>query len=129
MLEDYLKSSATRNRLRNGLAAPYLDDFADWLHGRGYKSLSITRMLRSLAGWADWMRLAEFGAKDLLAGLKACKEELNRDGRVSYSRGANRASVSAASVFVEFLQEAGVIPAPAAPFSPLLRWTILGDFR
>ena len=66
MLETHSNSPVTRRRLRTGPAADHIDAFADWLHQNGYKPISITPLLRSLAGWTDWMLAAGFTAQDLL---------------------------------------------------------------
>jgi hypothetical protein len=39
MLEDHLHSQVTRHRLRSGLLAVYIDDFADWLSEQQYTTL------------------------------------------------------------------------------------------
>ena len=41
MLEHHVKSPVTRDRLRTGLAADHVDGFADWLHRRGYRPITI----------------------------------------------------------------------------------------
>jgi integrase/recombinase XerD len=129
MLETHLKSPVTRRRLRTGPAADHIDAFADWLHLQGYKPTSIDLLLRSLAGWTDWMLAAGFTAQDLLAGFEACKEALAQGPRVPFSRGPNQDSLTAASVFIRFLQYRGALPLPAAPPSDTDRWPLLGDFR
>jgi site-specific recombinase XerD len=103
MLESYLNSPVTRRRLRTGLAADHIDAFADWLHLKGYRPTSINSLLRSLAGWTDWMLAAGFSAQDLRAGVEACKLALKQKQRVRFSRGPNDYSVTAASVFIRFL--------------------------
>ena len=45
-------------------------------------------MLRSLAGWTDWMRAAGFTVR-LLPGFAACTTALSRTPRVRYRRGAS----------------------------------------
>jgi len=56
MLEAHLRSPVTRERLRAGPAAPYVDAFAAWLTRQGYRPIGIDHALRSLAGWTDWLR-------------------------------------------------------------------------
>ena len=36
MLDHHISSPVTRQRLRSGAAAGHVDDFAEWLHRRGY---------------------------------------------------------------------------------------------
>ena len=114
MLETHLNSPVTRRRLRTGAAADHIDAFADWLHLRGYKPTSIDNGLTSLAAWTDWMMTAGFTAQDLLPGFEACKLALSKEQRVRYSRGPNQQSITAASLFIRFLQMTGELPLPVA---------------
>ncbi len=82
MLETHLNSPVTKRRLRTGPAADHIDAFADWLHLNGYKPISITTLLRSLAGWTDWMLAAGFTAQHLLRGFEACKLAMRGEQRV-----------------------------------------------
>ncbi len=129
MLETHLSSSITRRRLRTGAAADHIDAFADWLHLQGYKPTSINNRLTSLTAWTDWMRIAGFTTRDLLPGFEACKAAIEKEQRVPYSRGPNQQSVTAAAVFIRFLQLRGELPQPVAPPSATEQWPILGEFR
>ena len=122
MLETHLDSPVTRRRLRTGPAADHIDAFADWLHLHGYKPVSIDFLLRSLAGWTDWMLTAGFTAHDLLPGFEACKLAIKEEQRVPYSRGPHHNSVNAASVFIRFLQHQGELPLPVTPPSASKLW-------
>ncbi len=113
MLESYLNSPVTRRRLRTGLAADHIDAFADWLYIQGYRPTCINNLLRSFAGWTDWMLAVGFTAQNLLAGFEPCKLALKQKQRVRYSRGPNHYSVTAASLFIRFLQHQGELPLPA----------------
>ena len=128
MLEHYLNSPVTRLRLRSGLIADHVDGFADWLHRGGYKQASIDSILRSLAGWTDWMQSAGFTVNDCPAGLAACATELQAGGRARYRRGPNTHSLESAALFIRFLQEYGVLPSPAIPASPTDHWPLIGEF-
>lgn len=128
MLKTHLKSPVTRRRLRAGPAADHIDGFADWLHRHGYRPITIDTLLRSLAGWTDWMLAAGFTAHDLLPGFEACKLGLEEARRVRYRRGANHHSVAAASVFIRFLRDQGEVPHPVTPPSASDRWPLLGEF-
>ena len=129
MLETHLQSPVTRRRLRAGPAADHIDGFADWLHRCGYAPTTIDGMLRCLAGWTDWMLASGFGAQELLSGFEACRVALQEKRRVSYSRGANRQSLTAASVFIRFLQQQGKLPPPVIPSCASELWPVLGEFR
>jgi hypothetical protein len=128
MLEHHVHSPVTRRRLRSGPAAEHVDGFADWLHRHGYKSVSIVAICRSLAGWTEWMQSAGFTVHDCSAGLAACTAELQADGRVRYRRGPNTHSLTAAALFIRFLQECGVLPPPARPASPIDLWPLVSEF-
>lgn len=128
MLETHLSSPVTRQRLRQGPAAAYIDAFADWLHFHGYKPASIDFLLRSLAGWTDWLTAQGFSAPDFLPGLAACQSALQKEQHVPYRRGPNRHSLTAAAVFIRFLQQQGVLPAPVIPSIEEV-WPVLGEFR
>ena len=129
MLETHLSSPVTRERLRASVIAEHIDAFADWLHGAGYTAITVEGRLRSLAGWTDWMRTAGYTAQDLLSGLEACRAMLAHEERVPFRRGPNRHSLAAASVFIRFLRERGVLPVPAVAPSATERWPLLGEFR
>src|SRR5437660_12869558 len=115
MLETYLNSPVTQRRLRTGPAADHIDAFADWMHLHGYKPVSITNSLRSLAGWTDWIQTAGFTAQTLLPGFAACKEAMQAEQRVLHRRGPNQHSLTAAALFVRFLQQQGKLPLPVTP--------------
>ena len=129
MLETHLNSPVARRRLRTGPAADHIDAFADWLHLHGYRPTSINNLLRSLAAWTDWMLAAGFTAQEFLVGFEACKLAVEQKQRVLYSRGPNHYSVTAASVFIRFLQHQGELPLPVAPPSASDLWPMLGEFR
>jgi len=108
-----------------GPAADHIDAFADWLHRIGYKPVSIIGLLRSLAGWTDWMIANKFTAENLLAGFEACRLALQKKPRVLHSRGPNQAFVDSRRV---------VHPLPAKPRgarsadSSTIRLRALADF-
>lgn len=129
MLETYLSSPITRRRLRAGAAADRIEAFVNWLHLHGYKPTSINNHLTSLAAWTDWMLAEGLTAQDLLPGFEACKLAVRKQRRVRYSRGPNRQSVAAASLFIRFLRQQGEIPPPPAGPSVTEQWPVLGEFR
>jgi site-specific recombinase XerD len=129
MLGQHLPSPVTQKRLRSGPAAGHIDQFADWLHGRGYRQRSLEDLLRGLAGWTDWMSSAELTAADVLRAFTECKARLETTHRVRYARGISRISIVAASLYIQFLREQGVIPAPDAPPAATERWPMLDSFR
>jgi integrase/recombinase XerD len=129
VLEHHLKSAVTRQRLCSGPAADHIDGFADWLHCHGYKPASMDSILRSLAGWTDWMRTAGFTVHDCLEGVAACATELHTGRRVRFRRGPNNKSLASATLFIRFLRELGMLPPSTAPVSPADRWPVIREFR
>lgn len=129
MLENYIKSSVTQKRLREGLVAPHIEDFANWLHAQGFKALTIEGKLRSLAAWSDWMRASGIRECDAVPGLEACRAMLKQARRVYYDRGPNKHTVEAASTYIRFLQERGIIARPPVLPTSAEAWPILGEFR
>jgi integrase/recombinase XerD len=129
MLDDHLHSPVTRQRLRAGPAADYVDHFADWLHVQGYRPATIKDLLYPLASWTDWMRAAGFTAHHVLPAFEACKSHVENQEHAHYQRGVNRRSLTAASVYIRFLQTQGVVPPSVMAPTPSDRWPILGAFR
>ena len=129
MLEDHLASSVTCRRLRAGPAAAHIDGFADWLHDHGYRPDPLDHHLRSLAAWTDWLTEQSFTAEHIVDGYEACRAALGTRGRVRYQPGPNRQSLTAAALFIRFLQEQGVLVVDRQPLSPSERWPLLKEFR
>ena len=129
MLETYLDSPVTQQRLRTSPAAGHIDAFADWLHVQGYKPVSIHNLLIALAGWTDWMVDGGFSSQDLLRGFEACRLSAAKERCAHPRRRPSRQSVTAAAIFIRFLRQQGELPLPVAPPSASERWPILGEFR
>jgi site-specific recombinase XerD len=128
MLEKHLQTPVTIKRLRDGVAAPYIDEFASWMHSKGFKPVVLELRLRSLAAFTDWMKDNRFSIKELIEGINACKCDLAK-GRKPNSRGPNIDSIIAASKLLVFLQEKGVFEKPAPKSKVSEVWPILGEFR
>jgi hypothetical protein len=75
------------------------------------------------------MLVTGFTAKEFVAGFDACKLATEEERCVRYRRGPNHHSVTAASVFIRFLQHQGELPLPVAPPSASDLWPMLGEFR
>lgn len=129
MLNNHLQSPVTQQRLRAGLAAGHVDDFADWLHDQGYRPSSVTTILQALAAWSDWATQAGFAPSEAMDALDSCKALVARADRPRYARGPYKHSLSAGALFIRFLQGHGVLACPAPAPRPSERWPILGDFR
>jgi site-specific recombinase XerD len=54
MLSDYVGNGQARERLQGSTAGPYLDDFSEWLAGRGYRASTIGSYLEAAARFAAW---------------------------------------------------------------------------
>lgn len=129
MLERYLSSPVTCQRLRAGPAGEHVDRFAEWLSRRGYQPRTLVDRLRSLASWTEWMHARGFSLREARSGLTACRVQFGKGPRVRGYRGVTRASLSAARVFIHFLEEDGVLAPPVPAPSPTDRWPLLGAFR
>jgi site-specific recombinase XerD len=128
MLEKHVQRPVTIKRLRDGVAGPHIDDFAVWMHAKGFKPIVIELRLRSLAAFTDWMKINRYSLQHLVEAIDACRAELAK-GREFYSRGPNIDSIIVASKFLLFLQERGVLEKPAAKLKVSELWPILGEFR
>jgi len=129
MLDTHLASPITRQRLRSGPVRDYIDGFADWLDHCGYEKLTIERLLGSLAGWNEWICATGYSGTEFRVGLAACKVEFENRPKVRGYRGVTSRSLTAASIFIQYLQDFGVIPPAEVRLSPADRWPIIGDFR
>ena len=128
MLEQYLASPVTRQRLQSGPLADHVTGFAEWLHHHGYRPLSIEQRLRSLAGWSERMCAAEFCAHDVLAAFERCQPH-KKKGFDCINKNVRYDHVNAAALYIKFLREQKVIPQPAARILPTERWPLLGSFQ
>ena len=129
MLEDHLKISVTRERLRSSPTATHIDDFADWLHQLGFTPITIDFKLRCLASWTDWVREAGFTANNILEGFEASQAALKVSKRKHYTQGLSKRSIVAATTYIRFLREKRIIARPPAQPSPAEIWPILDEFR
>jgi hypothetical protein len=129
MLDAHLASPITRQRLRSDPVGNYIDGFADWLHQRGYEALTIKRLLGSLAGWNEWLCAAGYSMTEFRVGLAACKVEFENRPKTRGYRGVTSRSLTAASIFIRYIQELGVIRPAEVRLSPADRWPIIGEFR
>ncbi len=125
MLEEHIQTPVTIKRLRDGVAAPYIDEFAVWMHSKGFKPVVLELRLRSLAAFTDWMKNNGFTIKKLVQAIDSCKCELAK-GRKLNSRGPNIDSIIAASKLLMFLHEKGIFERPVPKPKVSEVWPILG---
>ena len=102
-------------------AAPHVDGFQEWLRDRGYTASTIEERVRLLAGWTDWMHASGFALRDAVDGLTA-------SATVFKGKKSRKAYVGAGRLFIQYLQDRGALPKPAAQPSPAQKWPMLGEF-
>jgi site-specific recombinase XerD len=125
MLTCYYTSPQFVAKLRNSLAGPYLDGFAETLKQAGYAQLTARRFIRAaehLLQWASRQPIAPEALQE--ADIVRFKRHLPRCRCRPYGHSDRRGLVSGARLFLGYLQRIGVVPTgsandtPAAP--PLL---------
>jgi site-specific recombinase XerD len=110
MLSTYVMDCRARDRLRGSAAGPYLDDFSDWLAGRGYGRATIGPYLRAAARFAAWAQRTQRAVPAWLDGASLgayrahVQESTPRRGRSRRDPG-NR--YCGARTFVRFLRARG----------------------
>ncbi len=109
MLEKHVHAATTRRRLRSGLAANHVDNFAEWLHARDYKTRTVFRLLQSLAAWTDWLAVTGRSSSDFVSGYRDCSRYVQSTPHVLYSRGPNQDTLRAVRLFLNFLIERGAL--------------------
>jgi integrase/recombinase XerD len=126
MLTCYYTSPQFVAKLRNSLAGPYLDGFAETLKQAGYAQLTARRFIRAaehLLQWASRQPIAPEALQE--ADIVRFKRHLPRCRCRPYGHSDRRGLVSGARLFLGYLQRIGVVPTgsandtPAAP--PLLQ--------
>jgi len=124
MLEQHISAEITRWRLRRGIAANHVDEFAGSLSGRDYKNRTLIRLLQSFEAWTEWLENTGRSARGFSDGLDSCEEYVSSLPRARYRFGPNRDSLRAARLFLRFLGERGLL-SPKADSSvsanPLVR--------
>jgi integrase/recombinase XerD len=128
MLEQYVSAKITRRRLNSGPAAAHVDEFANWLHARGYKKRTVFRMLQSFAAWTEWLAKTGRTSEDFSEGLQECTKYVISSPHVPYQRGPKRESLSVARLFLRFLQERGILPHTSGANSPVCSSPLLREF-
>lgn len=104
-------SALHAERLRAGPGGPVLDDFTEWLAGRGFRSLPIGDLVRGAVRFAAWADTHGFDSLSPLA-LAGYETELRGQGRLcgwstSVDLGGRR--------LVEFLVARGGVTGAGAP--------------
>ena len=123
MLDD-VTPAITWRRLRSGVAADHVEDFADWLRNRGHNRRMTFRILCSLARWTDWMKREANASLGVEKGVERCVTFVKTTRRKPYQRIPNIESLRAAKKYVLFLRERKLLPPPPAATdnqAPMLR--------
>jgi site-specific recombinase XerD len=114
------KPTSVDGRLR--WLAPYIDGFKTWLHDKGYRTGTITEIVRLLACWAEWIRNAGFDLNSIEPGFTA-SAAVFQGGKTA------RAPQGAAALFLNYLRQQRVLPpAERSPRSEET-WPVLAAFR
>ena len=103
-------------------AIPHIEKFKAWLGQRGYTASTIQETVRLLAGWTDWVHGEGYGVDALCEALIASRMVFT--GKKSVRRYA-----TAGALFIQYLQEQGILLQPWLPPSPAETWPVLGVFR
>jgi hypothetical protein len=116
-----LTLSIVQERLKAGLAAPYVEDFTAWLRSRSYTEKTISEWVRLLASWTHWALSARY-TLDTIRDAHAASSIAAREGRRPRFRGdIRKESVEVAGLFIRYLEDREVLPRlPAKPTAPIL---------
>lgn len=110
MLSDYVGNGQAKVRLQGSAAGPHLDDFSEWLAGRGYRASTIKSYLKEAARFAAWaLATAGIGPPELrpahCAEYRAAVDHTTRRRSLSQRDPGNR--YCGARTFVRFLRARG----------------------
>ena len=117
----YERKNGVAVRLKAGLAAPFVDDFAAWLRGRHYAECTITESIRLLASWTYWARGAGH-TFDTIRDAHGASSSLIRGGyRSRFPGDVNKDSVGIALLFIRFLEDQQLLSRlPVKEVNPLV---------
>ncbi|MBI4538674.1 MAG: tyrosine-type recombinase/integrase [Gemmatimonadetes bacterium] len=109
MLSDYFGNGRAKDRLQGSAAGPYLDDFSEWLAGRGYRASTIESYLKAAARFAAWsLATAGIGPPELHRAHCAYRAAVDHaTQRRSLSRRGPGNRYCGARTFVRFLRARG----------------------
>jgi site-specific recombinase XerD len=113
-------SQSVDERLR--WLAPHIEGFKTWLHNRGYRAVTIVEIVRLLACWAEWARIAGFDFGSIEASFSA-SAGVFRGGKTT------RAPQGAAALLLEYLRQQGVLAPAKLSLRPEEAWPVLAAFR
>lgn len=122
-----LRRGFISQRLKSGLAAPYVEDFTGWLRSRGYSEKTIRELTRLLANWTYWASKAGYALGTIRSGHTASVAAIKKRKRARWLGDINQASVGTAALFMRYLEDRGVLPPLRVP-SVTEEWPILGAF-
>lgn len=122
MLTDYFVNLPACERLRHGIAGVYLDDFTDWLAGRGYAKPTIYSYVYAAARFLTWAHTS--GCEEVSALSRNSLTDYRTHLTASHHR-EKRAhergnAYCGARRFVVFLRQRGLAPDVRADEPPLV---------
>jgi integrase/recombinase XerD len=109
--------SIVRERLKAGLAAPYVDGFTVWLRQRRYTEKTIVERVRLLASWTHWSRSMGYSLGTIRDAHAASLALIRQGYRPQFRGDLNKDSVEIAKLFISYLEDLGVV-APGLPVKP-----------
>ncbi len=113
--------SVVRERLKAGLAAPYVDGFTVWLRERQYTEKTIVERIRLLASWTHWSRSTGYTLGKIRDAHAASLALIRQGYRPRFRGDLNKDSVEIAKLFISYLEDQGVVAGlPAKPEPPLV---------
>lgn len=124
MLTTYFKNPLTLAHYSSGIAGLYLDDLIGWLKNQGYCRTTIRRHIREINHFTAWAKSEKLTTHDLDRGvLNKFHCHLEKRGALRYPSGAHHHTYQSARVFINFLENVGIVERldPAAlPKPPIL---------
>jgi len=122
MLEHFYEAAFDIRRLRNGVAGPHIDGFADELFEVGYSRLSAHRYIRAVEHLLYWVRRRGIVPETL---SKGCIQRFHRHLRYCkchhFGKSDFQSLRSGSRLFLRFLQDRGIVEIPAQAMPVLLK--------
>lgn len=104
------------DRLREGLAAPHVEDFTAWLRHRRYTEKTIVERIRLLASWTHWSREVGYTLETIRTAHAASFALIEAGHRPRFRGDVNKDAVEIGKLFIVYLEDRGVVQRlPATP--------------
>ena len=109
------------DRLRMGLAAGHVEEFAGWLRRQRYSEKTIIERIRLLACWTHWAREAGYAFDTIRAAHAASSALIAAGHRPRFRGDVNKDAVETGKLFNAYLEDQGRLPrVPLPPEPPLV---------